>query len=231
MLARQIERLKPSAKINRLLVATSDNPSDDPIKALCGKLNVDCFRGSLEDVLDRFYNAALVYSCDHVVRLTGDNPLMDPRLVDAVIEFHLSQGNDYTSNMLEPSYPDGLDVEVFRFECLKNAWQEATLPSQREHVTLFIYEQSQRFQIGSFKGENDLSSHRWTVDEPEDFELVSRIYKALYPQNPFFTMDDVLGLIDSQPDLKAINAKFERNEGLKKSQERDADFLEKGRGD
>lgn len=217
MLLRQIERLQRAAMIDTLLVATSSDRTDDALEDLCNKHEIRCFRGNLEDVLDRFYRAAHPYKPDHVVRLTGDCPLADPQLIDQVISFHLKGGFDYTSNALEPSYPDGLDVEVVRFTSLAQAWEEAALPSQREHVTPFIHQQPGRFKIGSVKNSADLSSLRWTVDEPLDFELVTIIYETLYPQNPAFTTRDILMLQDQRPDLKTMNTRFKRNEGYNKS--------------
>jgi spore coat polysaccharide biosynthesis protein SpsF len=222
MLLRQIERLQRSKMIDMLLVATSSDRTDDALEKLCREHEIRCFRGSLDDVLDRFYRAAEPFKPDHVVRLTGDCPLADPLLIDQVISFHLEGGYDYTSNALEPSYPDGLDAEVFRFACLARAWKDAVLPSQREHVTPFIHQQPERFKIGSVKNSLDLSSLRWTVDEPLDFELVTRIYETLYPHDPAFTTADILALLERAPELKTLNTRYERNEGYHKSLADDA---------
>lgn len=217
MILRQVERVRRAKMINRLLIATSLDQSDDPVEELCRLNNIQCFRGSLDDVLDRFYRAALPFMPGHVVRLTGDCPLADPELIDRVVSFHLEGGFDYTANTLEPTYPDGLDVEVFRFSCLKQAWEEAKLPSQREHVTLFMHRQPERIRIGSFKNDIDLSSLRWTVDEPLDFEIVTRIYEALYPSNPAFVMKDILAFQEKNKELFSLNGLYQRNEGLQKS--------------
>jgi len=158
--------------------------------------------------------------------LTGDCPLFDPVLIDRVISFHLQGKFDYTSNTVEPTYPDGLDVEIIRFSCLEQAWKETTLPSQREHVTLYVYQHPERFKIGSFKNDTDLSSLRWTVDEPLDFELVTRIYEALYPSNPAFSTDDILGFLDKNTGLKTLNTRYQRNEGLQKSLLEDFTFVQ-----
>jgi spore coat polysaccharide biosynthesis protein SpsF len=222
MLARQIERIARAKRIGHLVVATSDDPSDDPIAALCDELGVSCYRGALEDVLDRFYKAAKCHVARHVVRLTGDCPLIDPNLIDSVIDYYLAGNYDYVSNTVEPTFPDGLDVEIFRFPCLERAWREARLPSQREHVTLFIYSHPEQFRIGSYKSKEDLSALRWTVDEPIDLDLAEKIYEALYPANPAFTTDDVLALLKQQPDLKTLNASHRRNEGLQRSMAGDA---------
>jgi glutamate-1-semialdehyde 2,1-aminomutase len=217
MLARQIERVIRSKRIDQLVVATSTDATDDAIEALCLRINIPCFRGSLNDVLDRYYRAAKIWQPHHVVRLTGDCPLADPEIIDAVIDRCLAGSYDYVSNALQPTFPDGLDAEVFLFSVLEQAWKEATLPSQREHVTPFIHQQPERFFIGHYRNTEDLSHLRWTVDEPEDFDLVTRIYEALYLVNPEFRMHDVMSLLQQRPELAAINQEIERNEGLGKS--------------
>ena len=230
MLARQCERLGRANRLDRLVVATSEDPSDDRIASLCAALGVGCHRGSLEDVLDRFYQAARSHAPEHVVRLTGDCPLVDPTLVDEVIGVHLRDGNDYTSNVLDRTYPDGLDVEVLRMEVLETAWREARLPSEREHVTPFVNQHPERFSQGYVKQARDLSALRWSVDEPADFELITRIYERLYPQNPSFATADILALLASEPEWQSLNADIPINEGLEKSREADARFLDEERG-
>jgi len=221
----QIERILRSTRMERFLVATSTDTADDEIETLCTQVAVPCFRGSLDDVLDRFYQAARMYEPDHVIRLTGDCPLTDPLIIDEVIGFYQKGDFDYVSNALIPSFPDGLDIEVFSFDALMSAWKEAVLPSHREHVTLFINQHPERFRIGNYTraGEN-LCNLRWTVDEPEDFELVRRIYEALYPRNPAFTTTDILEFLRQDPSLNNINAQFVRNAGLQKSREQDRLF-------
>ena len=217
MLALQIEREHRSRMIDRLIVATSEEDSDDPIQELCQTLGVQCHRGSLRDVLDRFYGAARQSPTPWIVRLTGDCPLADPEVIDSTIEFCIKNDYDYASNSLEPTFPDGLDVEVFKFSALETAWQEATLPSDREHVTPFIHKNRSRFRVGCYKNDRDLSDLRWTVDEPEDFELIRRVYEALYPENPEFGYREVLALMNSNPELKELNSQYVRNEGYLRS--------------
>jgi spore coat polysaccharide biosynthesis protein SpsF len=229
MLARQIERIRLSREIDKLIVATSDEPSDDSVAELCATLGVTCFRGSLNDVLDRFYRAAAPLSPEYVVRLTGDCPLADPDVIDAAIRVCRPGDFDYVTNALDGRYPDGLDVEVFRFECLQQAHLEAQLPSQREHVTPFINRQPDRFKIGHLRSEVDLSMLRWTVDEPEDFRLITLIYEALYPINPAFRMRDVLLLLEEHPEWKSMNAFHKRNAGYERSLERDREQMGKVR--
>lgn len=217
MILRQVERVRRAAIVDRLVIATSTDASDDPLEALCRENGLDCFRGSLADVLDRFYQAARPYKPDHVVRLTGDCPLADPAVIDDVIRYHLAGGYDYTSNCAEPTYPDGLDAEILTFPCLERVWREAARPSEREHVTLFINSHPGLFRRGTLKNDTDLSHLRWTVDEAADFELVTRIYEALYPADPGFDMRAILRLLAGRPGLASLNSDFERNEGLKKS--------------
>jgi spore coat polysaccharide biosynthesis protein SpsF len=221
MLQLHLERLRRMKMADELVVATSDGVSDDPLAGFCRQLGVSCFRGSLEDVLDRFYQAAREYRPAHVVRLTGDCPLADPALIDEIVRYHIEGGYDYTSNTITPTYPDGLDAEVVRFECLETAWREARLPSQREHVTPFIWSQPDRFKLANYENEEDLSDLRWTVDEPQDFELIEMIYRELYPDKPDFDRADVLRLVRSKPELQDVNQGFARNEGLAKSLKQD----------
>ncbi|OYD97822.1 spore coat protein [Nostoc sp. 'Peltigera membranacea cyanobiont' 210A] len=227
MLALQIERIKRAKLIDYLLVATSKDVTDDAIENLCININVGCYRGNLEDVLDRFYQAAKLNSPEHIVRLTGDCPLADPELIDEVIKFYLTGDFDYASNALEPTYPDGLDVEICRFKCLEQAWKEAKLPSQREHVTPFINQQPHLFHIGVYKNNSNLSHLRWTVDEQLDFDLIANIYEALYPNNPKFATQDILDFLEVNSYLKNFNTCYQRNEGWQKSLLVDELFLNK----
>lgn len=225
MLALQIERLLRCRKIDHLVVATSDHPSDASIAALCADLGLPVYRGALDDVLSRFAGAARPYASDVVVRLTGDCPLADPLLIDEVIEHFLSGGYDYLSNCAPATYPDGLDVEVFSHRALLEAETEAVLPSHREHVTPFIRRQPERFRVGNHAADGDWSRMRWTVDEPEDLVFVREVYKRLYPQKPDFGSADILALLEAHPELQNMNARFERNEGARKSLQADTEYL------
>lgn len=218
MLTRQIERLRRATTLDKLVVATSDDVSDDPLAALCAAIGVPCHRGSLNDVLARFQGACTAFGpADHIVRLTGDCPLADPAVIDAVVRHHLASGADYTANAIEPTWPDGLDVEVMRAAVLQRAFDEARLPSEREHVTPYIHKHPERFRIEHVKGDRDLSTLRWTVDEPADLAFVTEIYAALYPNNPDFDTAAILALIEQRPELAKLNGQFLRNEGYAKS--------------
>ena len=226
MLGLEVERVKACQTIDQVVVVTSIAPEDQQIVGLCRQIDVDVFCGSLDNVLDRFYQAARAYKPDHIVRLTGDCPLIDPAVVDRMVRLYLEKKCDYATNCTPPTYPDGLDAEVFSFKALAETKREAVLPSHLEHVTLFIEEQPGRFKTANLACPIDLSGLRWTVDEPEDFELVRIIFETLYPRKPLFGMEDVLGLLRERPELASLNKKFMRNEGLLKSKEEDRSFWE-----
>lgn len=195
MLARQIERVRRARGIDKLVVATSDDASDDPIESLCGALGVGVYRGSLTDVLGRYRGAAMRFGpADHIVRLTGDCPLADWEVIDAVLDRHLAEAADYTSNCLKLTFPKGLDVEVFKAAHLETAFHEARDPYEREHVTPFFYRHPDRFRLSNLECDPPLGDLRWTVDTPEDFAFVERVYEALYPANPAFLSKDIARL-------------------------------------
>jgi len=196
-------------------LATSTDSSDDRLAELCAAMEVECFRGSLDDVLDRFCQAAQKYHPEHVVRLTGDCPLADPEVIDAVIAHHLDGGFDYTANFLPPTFPHGLDAEVIRWTVLQTAAKEAVLPWDREHVTEFVLQRPERFRRGEYRNGEDLSALRWTVDHAEDFTVVRTIYEALYPGNPEFSTVDIRQFLDAHPTLKTSNTHHHRDEAWK----------------
>lgn len=211
------ERVSRSKTIDHLIVATSSDSSDDAIKILCDRIQIPCYRGNLQNVLDRFYQAALLFQPQTVIRLTGDCPLIDPQIIDNIVLFYEKNNFDYASNTIKPTFPDGLDCEVFKYTALQKAWEESRLPSHQEHVTPFIWQHPERFRLGSFENKDDFSALRWTVDESEDFEFVRLVYEAFYNDDPLFGMGDILSFIQKFPELKEINAGFKRNEGFKLS--------------
>ena len=225
MILHQLRRLKRSMLLNDIIVATSIEKSDDVLAKVCASAGYRVFRGSLNDVLDRFVKAIGEYECDHVVRLTADCPLTDPKIIDEIIEHHLNSNKDYTSNTLKPTYPDGLDAEVFKISALQTAWKNAVLPSHREHVTPYIYKNPEVFSLDSYENAQDMSEMRWTVDEPEDFDFVTEVYKNLFPIKENFTMTDILMLLSDRPEIASKNSFINRNEGVKKSLIEDAVFL------
>ena len=203
MILRQIERLRRARRIDSLVVATSDDRSDDVLADVLTAAGIALFRGSLEDVLARYIGALDAFGpADYVVRLTGDCPLADWTVIDAVIERHLQTGADYTADTLgRRTFPKGLDVDVVTSAALREAQTEATDPYDREHVLPFIYGHPDRYRLQGLTQDADEGEVRWTVDLPDDYAFVSAVYDALYPANPAFSSDDVRRFVRSRPDL------------------------------
>lgn len=210
-----VNRLQASRYLDDIVVATTEHASDDIIEEWCKLNGTPFYRGSLEDVLDRYFRAALSFNAKTVVRITSDCPLIDPALVDAAIEKFSEGGFDHVS--VGPSYPDGLDAEVFSFEALRKAHTEASLSSEREHVTPYIWKNPGVFRLGKIENGTDLSGMRWTVDDERDFKFVTRIFEGINPGERVFHMDEVLRLLKKNPRLLEINSGTMRNEGYAKS--------------
>lgn len=204
-----IERLKKVQFQDEIVIATTVNPEDQEIVEFCHMEEVPLFRGKSEDVLDRFYHAAKAFKADVVVRITADCPLIDPKLVDQAIDHFIKHypNYDYVSNSNLRTLPIGMDVEVFSFKALEEAFNESTLPEEREHVTPFIYRRKSRYTTDLLTHEPNLSNYRLTVDTKEDFELVQKILETLYPKNKNFTMEDIIHLLSlDHPEWMKINA-------------------------
>jgi len=219
MLMRVVRRAKQAKSIDSVAVITSTHADDDVIAIFCQEHGIACFRGSLDDVLDRYYQAAIHFQADIVVRLTADCPLLDPKIINKVVQTFDKRTFDYVSNILECTYPNGLDTEIFHFEALERVWKEARLKSEREHVTPYIYKHPEIFRLGSVKQEEDLSSLRWTVDTSRDLECIRTIYNFI--KNEEFGMDDILKLLKEHPEITKINSGQQRNEGYQKSLQED----------
>ncbi len=215
MIIHELERLTRSRFIDKIVVATSIENSDDYLAEIVTAAGFSVFRGNLEDVLDRYYRCAQKYKAQHVVRITGDCPVIDWRIVDFAIKNHLEHGNDYTK--LSDDYPDGLDTEVITFSAMEEAWQRAVLLSEREHVTLYLRNCAERYRIEILPCPQNLGAMRWTVDEDQDFMFISKIFSELYEENRDFGMKDILSLLKEKPQLIKINQGIKRNEGLIKS--------------
>jgi spore coat polysaccharide biosynthesis protein SpsF len=223
MLSWMIERVKAAKNIDAVVLLTSTDISDDPVADFCREEKVDCYRGSLDDVLDRYYQAACLYKSDHIIRLTGDCPLIDPRIIDEMVDFYESHQYEYIANSAPPpgTFPDGMDVEICSFQALERAWREADKPSQREHVTFYFWQNPDKFCTFRYDRKEDFSAVRLTVDYPEDFNMVNEIYTRLYPQNPLFSMDDILTLLKEHPALRDINQGIKRNQGWESAFQKD----------
>jgi spore coat polysaccharide biosynthesis protein SpsF len=212
MLDRMVERVKKARTIDEVIVATTTDPSDNTIVRACQKLGVALYRGNLQDVLDRFYQAALIHNADVIVRLTGDCPLIDPLLIDEVVTALTQNKVDFACNRLPPpfsrTYPIGLDVEVCTFTALEIAWRDAKKKHEREHVLPYLYAVPGRFKVLQLDYKIDLGHLRWTLDTPEDLVLLRRIYRYFNGRNDFSWLE-VLQLQQQRPALFAVNAQVQ----------------------
>lgn len=220
LLAHVVDRVGVAKSVARIIVATTTDAEDDEIAAFAEKQEVACYRGSRDDVLDRFYRAAQSIPTDAIVRITADDPFKDPAVIDEFAGVFAAGGFDYVSNTIVPSYPEGLDVEVFSMNALGSAWREARLPSEREHVTPFIWKNPERFSLKNVVSETDNSGMRWTIDYPEDLKFARAVYERLY-KGTVFGANEIYDLLRSEPDLACINAGVARNAGYLQSLETD----------
>ncbi len=211
LLQHVVERIQRSRYIGRVVIATTDQAQDQPIVALGRRLAVEVFRGSEDDVLARFHFCAQAHDAGIVVRVTADDPFKDAPVADRIIEEILADPSlDYVSNTIRPTYPEGLDIEVFKQEALARAYREATKAQDREHVTPYIWTHPQWFSVRNVENDTNLSHLRWTLDTEADLRLAREVYRRLYRPGAFFWMQDILGLLQKQPELSAINENIER---------------------
>lgn len=207
LLEYQVERLRRVELANKIVIATTINVTDQPIVDLCKRLEIPYYRGSEDDVLSRYYEAAEIHQADIVLRVTSDCPLIDPEIVDQAIRLYLDHQEeyDYVSTDLVPSYPRGMDVEVFPFRVLKQAFCEAGTQLEREHVTPFIHRKPERYNLANLACDSDVSKYRLTVDTQEDFALIKAVIEDLYPVNSQFNLCDIINLIKDKPGLFELN--------------------------
>jgi len=217
-----VNQLSFSALLDKIVIATTNLEQDNIIETNAKTLGIDCFRGSSDDVLDRYYHCAKKFQINTIVRITSDCPLIDPQIVDQVIRKYQSEDYDYVTNTLSRSYPIGTDVEIFSFEILEKTWQKAILPSEREHVTLFIRNKKLNFKLGNLKNSKNLGHLRWTLDRVEDLNLIRKIVVKIN-KNPIL-MNDILNLFSLEPELIKINEHITQNEGMLKSLKKDDEF-------
>lgn len=212
LLAFQMERVQRVARLDDIVVATTDCLRDDAVVSFCKANKLSYFRGSEEDVLKRYYDAALHLKADVVVRMTSDCPLIDPSLINKVIQTHFLHHHrlQYTSNIIVRTLPRGMDTEVFTFDALKEAYENAENKKDREHVTRYILHHPSIFKLFNVPNEKDYSDHRWTVDTEEDFHFIKKILGTLYPHKPKFTMKDIINLLGKHPEWKLINSQIQQ---------------------
>ncbi len=214
LLERMLERVRHASAPDEIIVATTVQRDDDPIRDLCGDIGVRCYSGDTLDLLGRHYNAGIATNADAVVKIPSDCPLIDPAVIDRVIGHFLENQDrfDYVSNLHPPSWPDGQDVEIIPMAMLDVAHRESLRQLEREHTTPFFWEQPERFRIGNVLWEKGLDysmSHRWTIDYPEDYRFLDAVYNELYTQEgTIFNVDTVLGLLGSRPDIMEINSRL-----------------------
>jgi spore coat polysaccharide biosynthesis protein SpsF len=216
-----IERVQHAKLLDKIVLATTTRAVDTPLANLVQARGIPVYRGECDDVLDRYYQAATQYHAEVIVRITGDCPLIDPHVIDRVVQVFLKDHYEYVTNTLQPTYPDGLDVEVFSYQALAAAWKEATLASEREHVTTYIRKHPEEFTQYDVKNPVDLSKYRWTVDNQEDLLFVREIFNRLYAKEKIFYMEDILILLEKHPELQEINTGIQRNEGYLRSLKQD----------
>lgn len=209
----QMERVLRAKLSGKVVIATTDLPSDDAIAQLAREQGWHLFRGHPTDLLDRHLAAGKAFNAKYIVKIPSDCPLIDPAVIDAVIGEFLTQKNsyDYFSNLHPPTHPDGNDVEIMHLESLEIAWREATLDFAREHTTPYLWDNPRRFRIGNHRWPSglDLSqSHRFVLDYPDDLDFISQVISELHPLQPHFGLDDILKLLEEKPWLMDINRKY-----------------------
>jgi len=219
-----LNRVKHCKKVKRVILATSTEKEDRKLKKVADGLNVSVYFGSLNDVLSRYYNAAKKYKLDFIVRITADCPVIDPGVVDEVVERAVKGGYDYYG--LAGKFPQGLDVTVYSYKALEIAYKEAKLPSEREHVAgAFLAQHKDRFKTGCYRKFKNRRYYRWTLDEPRDYEFLKIIFRELYKSRKIFNYKDIYRLLKRKPEIMKINAGIIRNEGYLKSLKEDEFFL------
>jgi spore coat polysaccharide biosynthesis protein SpsF len=212
LLIRMIERVQTSKLAGQIVVVTTEDDSDNPIVDLCNENQTEVFRGDMNNLLDRHYQAAKALNADIVLKIPSDCPLIDPEIIDFVISHYLeNEGNfDYVSNLHPATYPDGNDVEVMSIAALEMAWKNATRKLEFEHTTPYLWENPDRFKIGNVTwptGKDYSMSHRWTIDYKEDYEFIKAVYDTLYPKNKSFSLEDILNLTENErPEIQQFNS-------------------------
>ena len=221
-----IKQLQECKLIDKIIVATTTNEEDNQIFNYTKNLGIDCFRGSSENVLDRYYQCAKEYSISTIVRIPSDKPLIDPEVVDSVISKFKNNSYDYvtTFSYKNPTFPSGAEVEIFSINALKKAWENAKLPSEKEHVVTYFTNHEEEFKMTCIKNSENLSHLRWAVDRIEDLNLVRKIVSKI-KRRPIL-MKDIVDLLNKEPELLEINKSVNRKEGEMKSLKEDQEFLQ-----
>jgi spore coat polysaccharide biosynthesis protein SpsF len=213
LLSHMVERLKLVPNIDKIIIATTDKATDDPIVELAKSVDVDFYRGSEDDVLSRVLEAAQHHGIDLIVETTGDCPLIDPETIHQIIETYHGSDVDYVSNVIERSYPIGMDTQVFATDILADVAKRTDDPQDHEHVSLFIYHHPEIYRLKNVLASPELTAPDWrlTLDTPEDYTLIKTVFEALYPDNPAFSLADMFALFKDRPELLEINSHVQHN--------------------
>ena len=206
-----VNRISLSKNISKIIVATTKNNSDKPILDLCKKLNIDTYQGSSENVLSRYYFAAKKYNSKNIVRITSDDPLKDYQIIDNMTKIFFEKKLDIITNTLPPTFPEGLDVEIFTFKALATAFKNAKSDFEKEHITQYFYKNKNLFSIENYQHNRNLSNYRWTLDTKQDFDFINKVYGDLYNDNNIFLMNDVLKYLSKNPDVIKLNSSVKKS--------------------
>ena len=207
-----VDRLKYAKMIDEIIVATTNNSKDDRIEKWCQKEKIKHFRGSEEDVLNRYYSASKAFPSDVIVRVTADDPFKDPEIIDQVIKKLVDENLDLATNNFPPSFPEGLDCEAFTFDVLELMEKSTQDSFEREHVTQYVYHHPEKFRIGNVVSDKQLSAYRWTIDNQKDYEMVKTIYaKRKKGSTGIMLMEEILEILKDNPEITTINAQVKRS--------------------
>ena len=216
-------RLKQSKNLNDIVIATTKKNEDDPVVEFCKNNKINLYRGNENDVLDRYYQCAKSFKSDPIVRISADSPVIDPTIVDEVLEQFLK--SPYDIYRTSDEFPGGLDCECFSFDVLEDTWKNANLPSEREHVCPYIYKHPEKYKIGYLNKFTNLSHYRWNLDEKSDFDFLNIVFNRLYKPGKIFLTQDIFDLLKAEPQLLKINSGIIRNEGYLRSLKEDKEYL------
>lgn len=213
LLSRMIERIRMIKHSSEIVVATSQESSDDIIAGEAERIGVACYRGSLNNLLDRHYQVGKQFGAGIVLKIPSDCPLIDPRIIDEVLDFYFANrlDYDYVSNLHPATFPDGNDVEIMTMACLERTWREAEKQLELEHTTPYIWENPEKFRIGNVcwsSGKDYSMSHRFTIDYEADYQFIKRVFEELYPNKPDFSCQDILSILEEKPDVYNLNAEY-----------------------
>ncbi|WP_248907780.1 glycosyltransferase family protein [Flavobacterium sp. K5-23] len=212
LLEHVVLRLKVSSLLDEIIIATTVSANDDFVELWANNNNIKFFRGSEENVLERYYQAAKEYNVDIIVRITADDPFKDVRLIDEAVNLLIENNLDFVCNNSPVSFPEGLDVEVMTFEALEKSYKNAVSDFDKEHVTQYIHKNKNNFNVCNIQNDKDLSSYRWTLDTFEDYEFAKKIYSELYKEGEVFLREEMFNILEEIPSIMELNNKVKRSD-------------------